>query len=257
MTKKQFAHIVNTSQSFAIRDLKTRYAESLIGSLWIIIYPLTFSLITAGIFSIVFKGLVGKVPYILFILIGFNSWFWFSQTVVKSTKSLVYNRLIIINNKFPTESIIFSIVLTSSIDFIVNLIVTLIFFGLFHLAVSLQSVFYLIFIALLQLVFQTGISLALSAINVYFRDTQNIIDIVLQLLFYLTPVIYSTEMIPGQFTQFIKFNPLTLMIDSYRDVLLNARISPEAFIFALISIIVFFSGYLIYKRLEKKFTELL
>lgn len=257
MLSKNYSHTLNTTINFAKRDLKTRYTESLIGSLWIIIYPLAFSLITAGILSFAFKGSFGKVPYALFILVGFNSWFWFSQTIIKSTKSLIYNRDLIINNKFPTESIVFSIVMTSSIDFLVNTILILILFSYSHTPANWYTVLLLIFIAILQLFFQTGVSLLLSAINVYFRDTQNIIDIVLQLLFYLTPVVYTLDMVPHGFTKFVKANPLTLLIDSYREAVINSRILPEIYFFAVISIISFYLGYLIYKKLEKKFPELL
>lgn len=252
------SNILNTTQNFTKKELKTRYAESFIGSLWIVIYPLVFSLITAGVFSIFFKIANQDTPFLFYILIGFNSWFWFSKTITRSARALTSNRDLIINNKFPSESIIFSIALVSSIDFLVNISVTLILLSFFHTSVTILGLLSVCFLALMQLIFQTGISLVVSSVNVYFRDLENVVDIVLQLFFYLTPVIYTLDIVTPNLAAIIKLNPMTHLINTYRASIMTSNITfKDILIFLPISVITFILSYLIFKKLEKKNAELL
>ncbi len=250
------SHLLSTTLNFTTREIKTRYAESLFGSLWIVIYPLTFALISAGIFSIAFRDTIGVTPYFLFVFVGFMSWFWFSQTVVYATRSLIANRDLILNNKFPTESIIFSIVLTNIIDYSVNIIVLTLLMALFHQKLSMSSLSLFLLISVCQLVFQTGVSLVSAVLHVFFRDWRNILDIVLQLLFYCTPIVYSLSIVPTYFRTIIELSPMTQFVLAYRMALFQESISlPGIWNLMGISTAVFILGYLLYKKTEYAFAE--
>jgi len=253
-----YHQLISTTLNFTKKEIKTRYAEALIGSLWVVVYPFVFSLLTVLVFSFVFRGRSEQAPYFLYVLIGFNSWFWFSQTIVYSTRSLVNNRELILNNKFPTESIIFSIAVTKIIDHIINIVLIYILLILFHQPIYFSGFLFILLISLIQFVFQVGISLIFSVINVYFRDWQNIIDILLQLTFYATPIIYTLDIVPNQIKSIIQINPMTQIVSAYRAALFQSYIPVNQILLLIaLSILFFIISYFIYKRLEHKFAELI
>ena len=254
----KYSQLIATTLNFTKREIKTRYAESLFGSLWIVIYPLAFAVISMLVFSFVFRESIGNTPYFLFVFVGFNSWFWFSQTVVYSTRSLINNRDLIINNKLPTESIIYSIACARIIDYVVNVIMIYILMAIFNQIISFNGFLLILLISGSQLIFQVGISLISSVVNVYFRDWQNIMDILLQLIFYATPIVYSLTIIPIQFRNIIQINPMTQFVLAYREALFQNNVSIDRLILLIIlSIAIFILGYYIYKKSEHKFAELI
>ncbi len=254
----KYAQLLATTINFTKREIKNRYAGALFGSIWIVAYPLAFALISALVFSLVFQESVGNIPYFIFVLIGFNSWLWFSQTVIYSTRSLIQNRDLISNNKFPTESIIFSIASARTIDYMVNMIMIYVLMTHFNQHIHLYGFMLMIFISTIQLIFQAGVSLLFSAINVYFRDWQNIVDIVLQLIFYSTPIVYSIAIVPMEFRNIILFNPMTQFVLAYRDALFSNHASSVVLIMLfVISIITFIFGYYMYKKTERTFAEII
>lgn len=254
----KYFQLITTTLNFTKREIKTRYVGSLLGSVWVLIYPLAFAVISVLVFSFVFRQSVGETPYFLFVFVGFSSWFWFSQTILYSTRSLISNRDLIANNKFPTESIVFSIACTRTIDYVVNIVMIYILMVIFNQTINLRGFLFIILISLFQLIFQIGISLISSAINVYFRDWQNIMDILLQLFFYATPIIYSLNAIPVQIGKIIQMNLMTQFIVAYREALFQNYVSTVRIILVMtLSIIFFIFGYYFYKKSEHKFAELI
>lgn len=255
---KRYKQLLYTTENITRREIKIRYAGSFLGSLWSVIYPSAFAVTTAVIFSLVLRGYIGNIPYFLYVLIGFSSWFWFSQTVAHATRSLIYNRDLILNNKFPTETIIFSIAISKFVDYSINVVVWYAFLLIFHQQITIKSIILVLFISICQFVFQIGVSLAASAINIYIRDLQNIVDISLQLIFYGTPVIYSLNIIPREFRTWILMNPMTQVITAYRNALFQHYLPAHSIILLiLIALITLITGYTIYKKLEPKFAELI
>jgi ABC-2 type transport system permease protein len=112
-------------------------------------------------------------------------------------------------------------------------------------------------IILIQYIFILGVSLVVSAITVYFTDLQHIISVGLNMLFYLTPIVYSIDFIPTNYLVFFKLNPMYHIINVYRDVLYYQRI-PDLLSFGmllLVSIAFFIISYFIFAKLEKRFAE--
>lgn len=257
-TSEEQRQLIETTASFIRRDLKVRYAGSVLGPLWIILYPLALTLISTLIFSFVFRGEVGDTPYFLFVMLGFVSWIYFSRTISHSTPSLVYNRALIVNTKFPKESIIISTTISKLIDYLLGFIIFFILFGFMQQEVKIISLLFLPLVILLQTLFQLGISFITAALNVYFRDVQNIVDIVLQIAFYGTPILYPLNILPSHIQTIIRLNPLTQIIMLYREIFFEHRINTTRLtITFFVSVIVFFTGIIVFKRLEGKFAELI
>ena len=112
-------------------------------------------------------------------------------------------------------------------------------------------------ILVIQYILQLGISLILSSVTVYFRDLQHFIGVLLQLFFYATPIVYSVETIPANYQWILKFNPMTYIIEGYRDILYNQCMPDLKMlgIILLIGIVGIVIGYIIFNKLQKRFAE--
>ncbi|OGV92685.1 hypothetical protein A3B57_01280 [Microgenomates group bacterium RIFCSPLOWO2_01_FULL_47_10] len=250
-------HLLEVTLQLAKRDIKTRYAGSFLGPIWIIFYPLALTLSSTLIFSFFFKNSIQSIPYILYALSGFISWTYFSRCVAIATRSLVSNGEIIKNTAIPNEAIIYSTVISQSLDFAVNLGVFFTLSLYLHQSFSL-NILLLPFIFLVQTCFQTGLILASSSINIIFRDIQNLVDLVLQLLFYVTPVIYPLSAIPGFAQSIILMNPLTHFLFLYRSAFFHTPINPTSIIIAsFTTIISLILGHFTFQKLKPKFSEYL
>jgi lipopolysaccharide transport system permease protein len=119
------------------------------------------------------------------------------------------------------------------------------------------TVLYLPLVMCIQFIFLLGISLLLSSMNVYFRDLQHIMEVLVMVWFYLTPIFYSTDIAPDYLKNIIAFNPMASFVNAYRDILLNNKIIPIETLLDLsvVSVITLIIGFLIFKKLEKGFAE--
>lgn len=258
MKNKKAKILFETSLSFFKRDLKVRYADSILGPVWIIFQPLMFTLITSVVFSLVFSGKTGNTPYFLYVMIGFVIWIFFSQSISQSTKSLVWNRELIANAKFPRESIVISTIASKFIDFFVNLSLFFVFFSFMHQSLSFENIPVIFVLIIIQITFQLGLALIISSLNVYYRDVQNVVDLLLQILFYTTPVLYPLSIIPDKFRNIIELNPITKIILAYRDLLFNQTVNTKSiFTTFLIATATLTIGILIFRKLEVKFADLI
>lgn len=241
---------------FAFRDLKTRYAGSFLGAIWIILYPLLMAAITSIVFALAFKKTVENVPFFLYTLAGFSAWVFFVQTINSSTRSLVQNRDIIVNNNIPTELILGGVVLSRCVD----LCITTVFLIISSTALGVLSFNPLFFLKsmLILLLITCTLSFITAASNVYFRDVQALVDIILNIIFYATPIIYPLSAIPVRYLWVFNLNPLTSIFSGFR-----ASILPFSFNFSSLNLILVISFlsllivFTVYKRLEKNFAQFL
>lgn len=145
---------------------------------------------------------------------------------------------------------------SAAVNFIISTIIILAFCLVYGLGLTKYILFYPL-VLLIQYIFQLGISFILSAVTVYFRDLEHFVQIVLMLLFYATPIVYSGDSIPEAFKFIITINPMAHIIEGYRDIFYNQTM-PDLIslgvVFA-ISIALCTIGYFIFKKLQKGFAE--
>ena len=149
-----------------------------------------------------------------------------------------------------------SLVTSETINFLVSCIIILAFIIIKGFGISKFILFYPL-VLLIQYVLLLGIALIFSAITVYMRDIQHFIGVVLQLLFYATPIVYSIDTIPENFRWILKWNPMTYIIEGYRAIFYN-QIMPDLKslgVLGIISIIILIVGYLLFNKLQKRFAE--
>ena len=157
---------------------------------------------------------------------------------------------------FPREILPISVVASGAVNFLISTIIIVIFCLAYGLGLTKYIIFYPI-VLLIQCVFQLGMSFILSSLTVYFRDLEHFVQIILQLLFYATPIVYAGDTIPEAFRFIIYLNPMAYIITGYRDIFYNQtmpNLKALGLLFIL-SVIFCVIGYWIFKKLQKGFAE--
>lgn len=242
---------------FIKRELRVRYAGSLLGQVWLVLYPLIFTLVTATIFSLAFKNLTNEVPYFLYVLVGTMVWVYFSQGLMMAARSLVSNREIVANAKFEWSSIVVGGVMVKCFDFLINLALFCLIFLLWGQKISPVWLGLSVLIVI-QSTILIGLGLISATLNVYFRDTQSLIEICLQILYFLTPVVYPISIVPERYRWVIYLNPVTGLINLYRNIIFGYPINlTEVGLLALVGVVILLAGVVVYRKYRYKFSELI
>ncbi|MFW5703429.1 MAG: ABC transporter permease [Patescibacteria group bacterium] len=235
----------------SMREIKARYKQSFFGLLWILLNPFFQMLIMSFVFSQVIRIENLSVPYPIYLFVGLLPWLFFSGSLSSTISSLVDNSSLIKKIYFPREVLILSTLIAKLVDFF---IASIIFIGMMaYYQIDLSWYMLLFFpIMIVQILFTMGLSLILSVLNLLYRDVQFVFQLVLQLWFYLTPIIYSVEFFPPELRWIFSINPMSVFINAYRKVLLGGDVFnyTSISIGLILSIVLFVVGYLLFKRLE-------
>lgn len=244
-------HFFNLIWILSLKNLKLRYKNSILGFMWSLLTPLLYLAIFTFIFSKAFPDLEN---YPLYALTGLIFWNFFSNATNTSINSVINSRGVLKSIKVDTIALPISEVVTS----IINLLFSLIPFGLlmigFDASVGFETLF-IIFALILFALFTLGIGLFICAFNVYFRDVGLLYTSLTPALFYFTPIAYSTKLVPDQFQLLIKLNPIYHFMEVFRTILYYNQIpSLEKWsILLAIAGLFFGAGLFAFKKLEKGF----
>lgn len=192
------------------RDLKVRYAGSFLGYLWTVLDPLLMTLVFWFIFTKIFhRGGKYESPYILFLLTGQLLWSWFNAGVTSTAKALITEAQMVRSSNVPRELWVMRVVFSKFIEYVFALPV-LVAFAFVYAAKPNWRIIFLPLSWLMMFVLLTGLGLLLAPITVLVRDTERVIPIVLRVLFYLSPVLYSVNSIikpHPEFAVVYEYNP--------------------------------------------------
>ena len=238
------------------RDIKTRYAQSILGVGWAIIQPV-FSMI---VFTIVFGNLAEVnsegVPYAIFSFTALVPWTFFSNSLTSASSSLVTSKNMITKVYFPRLVIPIAPVLATLIDFAISFIILL---GLMLWFGIIPTVWGLLvpLLVLLMLFTSAGVGMWLTALAIQYRDIRYGINFFVQLLMYASPVIYATSSIPEKYQFVYALNPMVGVIEGFRAALLGTRSMPWEYlgIGTGMAILFFVTGALYYRRMERFFAD--
>lgn len=242
---------------FTWRDLKVRYKQTLLGAAWAILQPF----LTMVVFSIFFGGLAkvpsDGVPYPIFSYAALLPWTLFSKALQDASRSLVSSANIISKVYFPRLILPLSSTLAGLVDFVIALIVLvgmMFFYGIQPTA----NTWTLPLFVLLALITAIGVGLWLSALNVMYRDVGYIIPFLTQFWMYITPIAYPASMVPEQWKFLYALNPLTGVVEGFRWALLGTGDGPSytLLISASIAILLTISGLFYFRRMERKFADM-
>lgn len=237
------------------KEIRGKYKASFLGVLWSFINPLLQVLVYAIVFPYIMR--VQTENYLIFLICGIIPWTWFTNVISQGTTCVTNNSNLIKKVYFPREILPISIVTSGLINFLISCLIILIFVLLGGCGISWHLIF-IPFIALIQYVISLSIIFLLSAFNVYVKDTEYMITFIINLFFYATPVLYSTEMFKDSWMIWLfRFNPMAHLINAYRDVFYLHRM-PEMLnllLLFIIGLLLLIICYKIFKKLEKRFAE--
>ncbi|MFN8376878.1 MAG: ABC transporter permease [Anaerolineae bacterium] len=240
-----------------LRHVKVRYKQTILGAAWAIIQPL-FAMI---VFTLFFGRLAAVpsdgFPYPIFVYTALVPWTFFAQTLTQSTESLVSNANLITKIYFPRLIIPLSIVGANLIDFALAFSVLVVMAVLYGIVPTLNLLFLPLFL-LLNIVTALGIGLWLTALNVQFRDVRHIVPFLAQLWLFATPVIYPSSGIGEPWRTLYGINPMVGVIEGFRWSILGTGSPPGATIIvsAVISLLLLVSGAFYFRRMEKRFADI-
>lgn len=261
-TKKLLFRDRSTIMTMVRRDLRAQYVGSIFGFLWAVIEPLSQLAVYGIFFGILLKSQVDPVygtdSFFLYLLCGLIPWQFFAQSVNSSTTAIVANSNLVRKAvAFPSEILTIIKVLTNIISHLIGMVLLLVIVAVFKGFTPLVPLFfvYLFFAAL----FAVGIGWVLASANVYLKDIQKVMGVVMMAWFFFTPIFYSPSIVPQAALPFIRLNPMYHVVVGYRYAILAGKFLPwQDFLYlAVVSSVTFGIGGIFFRRLKPGFAEVL
>lgn len=239
------------------RTIRGRYQQSALGWFWAIIQPAA----TVAIFTVIFTRIVrvdtGDTPYIVFSYVALVPWTLLATSLADMSSSLVQNMSLVTKIYFPREVLPIAAMLARLLDFGVAASLVILLMIIYQSPVFPLGWFFLPIILGVQIALITGIGLAAAAANVFYRDVQSLLGLVVQLWFYASPIIYPVTMVPPRLQTIYFLNPMAGILESYRAVLLYQTLPGFYLLQAgLVSFLVLLAGYWFFKRVEFLFADI-
>ena len=250
-------------KNFMIRDLKNRYAGSMIGFVWSVIHPLT----TLAIYSLVFSWMLnvrvglefGTDNFTVWMFAGLLPWIFFSETLSRSTSLVIDNTNLIKKTVFPSEVLPVSLLLSNAINFIIGFMILLA--GIYFTGGSIEfvSLIYVLVYVLPLVLMILGFSWLCASLNVFFRDLGQLVGVLLNVIFYASAIIYPLNVIPEKFREWFFWNPLVHVVDGMRLSLFKSELSNRDGLLYLyvFSLLIFVIGQYIFQKTKKGFVDVL
>ena len=239
------------------RDLKVRYKQTVIGAAWSIIRPV----LTTIIFTIVFNRVANLkspnpgVAYALMVFVGMLPWQFFANALNEASTSLIGNTNLITKVYFPRMIIPASSVITSLADLGISLVLLIIMFFIYHFVPG-WSILFLPFFILIAFVTAFGTGLYITALNVKYRDFRYIIPFIVQFGLYITPVGFSSSVVPDKWRILYSLNPMVGVVDGFRWCILGEPLNLASFSLSIgISIFFLWLGIWYFRKTEKSFAD--
>ncbi len=210
--------------SLARNDFRARYTGSLMGTGWAFAQPILTILMYLFVYRIAFKGaaMADGVPFVVWMIVGITPWFFFAEATATSTTAFTEYTFLVKKIPFDIE-VVPSIKIASSAlihAFVWLIMVAIVFFSGFSPSLAwLQVVYYFVALALLV----SGLGLLTASITPFFRDTSHVIGVVLQFMFWLTPIGWSIANVPAPYDKVLQANPVYYIVEGMRDALLHGR----------------------------------
>jgi len=248
-------------KAMAVREIQSRYVGTLAGLSWSVMQPLAMILVYWFVFSVGFKVQPqGNIPFIVVFLCGLIPWLMFTEALSTSANAICANPHLITKTVFPTEILPIVYITVSLITHAVILFIFIIVMLFNRIGFSFYNLQFLYFLFALS-VFSLGFGWLLSSLNVFYKDIGQILGVILNMWFWLTPIVWPLEILPQKFQMIIKLNPFFYIVDGYRNSFIyhvpiwhNLK---EGVYFWAVCMFVFIAGALIFKKLKPEFAETL
>lgn len=240
------------------REIKIRYKQTSLGAAWAVLQPLSLMIIFTLIFRIILNVDSQGVPYPIFSYSALLPWTFFATSMSFGTTSIINNSNLVSKVYFPKEVLPLASLGAAFLDLIIAGIIFAGFMVWYKTPLTFQ-ILWLVPIIILQIIFIGSMLFFLSALVVLWRDLKFIIPLVVQIWMYATPIIYPVSKVPENLNALYMLNPMAVVIDSFRRVTVMGRppTLPALGTAIVISIVLFFAGYMFFKAKEKVFADII
>lgn len=242
-------------KSLVKKDLRGRYKSSFLGFLWTFINPLCQIIIYTIVFSVIMRSGIEK--FYLFLIVGMIPWLFFSSSISSGSVSVVSQQDLVKKIFFPREVLPIAFVTSCFINMLFCFVIVFVVVGISGIGFSAKALLFLPFVMIVEYIMALGITMITSACTVYVRDLEHIMGIITMAWIYMTPIMYSIDMVPESIRPVFYANPMTPIITAYRDILYYKRCPDmKMLLYALfLGVIISVSGFFIFNRLQKNFVE--
>ncbi|MCC6381455.1 MAG: ABC transporter permease [Dehalococcoidia bacterium] len=240
----------------ALRDLKTRYRQTVVGVAWVVIQPLAMM----SVFWLFFGELLGLqsegLPFPLFVYPALLAWNYLSGALNEGALSVTSHAHLVGKVYFPRLVLPLTGLVTGCVDLAVASVLLIVLAGAYGVAPGPEILALPLFAALLLLL-TAGVSIWLSALNVAYRDVRYAMPFLLQLWFFLTPVFYSSTILTGPWRAVYRVNPMASLVEGFRWSLTGETAAPALSLLpaALVALLLLVSGLLYFQRAERSFAD--
>ncbi|MEE8583993.1 MAG: ABC transporter permease [Acidobacteriota bacterium] len=247
--------------NFVLRDLRSRYVGSMMGIFWAVVHPL----VLLTVYSLVFSSILDietRFPQInnnfaVFLFCGLLPWLYFQDTVLRACESIVQHGNLIRKTAFPSEILPLSIALSNLVTHLIGLAILLLVLAYFQTlgwALLLLPLYWL-----LGGVFALGLGWIAAPLQVFVRDTSQLLSVVLTFWFWMTPIFYQLERVPEWLQPWMAANPLRLVVEGYRAILIENRLpdGQQVALLAAFALGAFLAGGVIFRNTKRDFVDVL
>jgi lipopolysaccharide transport system permease protein len=242
---------------FSWRDILVRYKQTVIGIAWAVLKPLLTMIAFTLIFGRLAKLPSTDAPYPVLVFVALLPWQFFTTALGEASNSLISNSTMISKIYFPRMIMPISTVIVALIDFVISIVLLGIVMGFYRFVPSWKIVFMPLFL-ILSIIFTLGIGLLFSALNVKYRDFRYIVPFIVTFGTYISPVGFSSDIVPERFRMIYSINPMVGVIDGFRWSIIGKGVSlymPGFIISIVLTIAIFFVGILYFRKTERTFAD--
>ncbi len=244
--------------SLVARDVRARYKQSILGFYWAVLNPLFNALIYTVVFSMVLRISAENIPFPIFLLSGLVVWNVFGNGLLSAIDSVVKYAPLVAKVPFPREVLPVSAVLARLVDFAFSLVVLL----AIMLGMGLPLTWHLVWllpIIVIEVLFTIALALPLAAANLFYRDIQQLLSVVLMAWMYITPLFWPVSMFPENLRFLFWVNPMGLLVYEARQALLYGRLPHFSTLglVLLISLVLLAGGTMVFRHYARRIPEIL
>lgn len=248
-------------KGMVFNDIKREYAGSTFGFLWAFIQPVSIVFVLWFVFEVGFKAKpIEDIPFVLWLASGLLPWFFFSNSISKTSSSIFTQNYLVKKISFPTIILPIVKILSQLLVHIFMMLILALFFLLHGLSLDVYWI-QLLYYMLASLVLLSGLGWIFSSFVIFIQDLKNLIPILIQFGFWVTPIFWSISKVPLKYQIYVKANPFVFLIQGYRDSMINKvwfwERGLENLYFWSLSLLLFFLGYFVFRRLKSHFVDVL
>lgn len=254
-----YRHWLELVGEIALRSLRAQYSQSILGFAWVLLQPLILLLVLSIVFTLILPVPSQGAPFPALLGCGLVVWYAFFYPVTYACSSLIESANLVTKVAFPREVLPVAAALRGLTDALLVLLMLLVLMSFLYGLPVTTALPWLLPLLVVQIILAVGASLIVSIVNAYYRDVGMAIPLLFQVAMYLTPVFYSIQLVPERLRQIVLLNPLAVLIEAYRGVLLFGQ-PPAAWPLAYAA--AFSAGLLllaiaVFKRAEGRLADVL